>query len=223
MIAVDMGIVSYFMAYPIQIEVPEFQLTDQLYEEGAIFCFDSPTSIRKLHYSWYKANRSLLHGEDQSDRRRWAHAWQLKARKRYAHKEIEGLEADDLVAMYYDDRILTIDKDALQLPYAKLVDQNLQPWGISRVKSKLPLVQGASFRAYQLMTGDSTDEIPRLLHTKDRTTMKQVFKQENPLLTAIELLPAGLVRASLNCLLTPTPLFFDKDPIEYVCEVYKCG
>jgi 5'-3' exonuclease len=174
---------------------------------------DSSSSIRRDTYSWYKTNRNALMSEEHMLIKAEVKEWRRAAVLRYGDqvRAIEGLEADDLIGMYASpgDTVVTQDKDALQLPGVNLVDLNDTVWTIDRVRKycKQPgLAQGEAFLAWQLCVGDTTDTIPRLLHTKDRTTIKTILKTEHPLKTLLEMVDLSKAIDHLNCLLTPTPL-----------------
>lgn len=190
-------------------------------DKGARFYFDDPRNVRTEVHPWYKANRAVL------DPRTAALKVEAKLLQRWMLDEFpdacfqaDGHEGDDLIAMAVlageDDVIIGEDKDFLQLPSAWLWTLLGDPWGVDRLhkKTKLPLSQGRSFVAYQLLYGDHADNIPRRLLTKDIYTGPWVFQQDDPLAAAIAVLPENQARASLECLLMPSPLLTGRDAIE---------
>lgn len=197
--------------------------TDKLVNKGAIFCMDSPISIRQEKISWYKDQRpgKDIKYPEQGKHREMVRKFIAAFKRRYTidtWAEVEGAEADDVIGLLVKpgDTVMSLDKDMLTIPIDfDLIDTSNKQWSIERYwnKVKVPIHRGRSFLAYQLMTGDTADNIPRLVHTKDRKTMPWVMEQENPLYWAIKLLPEDRVRESLNALMLPTPLLFDLDSI----------
>lgn len=236
MIHVDMGswawhvIKKYNDALQNQLPADLWSETEYLVSLGAVFCGDHIRNIRRETYFWYKSNR-IVQSPETITVVGQVRSWIEYCRKRFpsSYFEIEGLEADDLCAMYATERdqILTIDKDLLQLPGIQLITPDLLPWGIERQRryTKLPIDQGERWLAYQLCTGDAIDSIPRSLFTRDRTTMKFIFAREHPLQFLIEggFVGEDVAREHLNCLLVPTPLFNYSDPFQVCAERYGYG
>jgi hypothetical protein len=195
-----------------------WKLMDKFVEAGGELVYDSRTSLRRTAYDWYKANRGDALPPVTQRLRKLAHEMQRTCWTRYSSRlEVDGLEADDVLAMEAQDCddcvVVTEDHDLLQLSNAWLVNQHMDPWGIDRLKTKLPLRKGRSYLAYQLLHGCSTDTVPRRLFSRDTLTAKWVFQQTDPLRVAIELLPEDLCRESLDCLLLPCPLYTGQDSI----------
>lgn len=202
----------------------DFKHADSLYERGALFCIDSRVSIRKQNVRFYKAARELVNYQ-QSEMRKQAYEWQAVACKRYKCVGIDGLEADDVIALAYKegDTIVSIDKDFAQLIGVRLVDYYETPWGFDRLqkKSKFHISTPGRWLTFQLVTGDNTDGIPRIPWTWDRTSIPWCFSRSNPLKAAIELFPTRRVEDSLNCLLLPTPLYLGLNPVEFALNRYE--
>lgn len=223
---VDVGYLSWKMAASVSYGGNPWELTDRIADD-ALFCCDSGTSIRQAAYPSYKSNRATL-PEATQKLGALAYEWRTKARKRYAFKYEDGLEADDLCAIAaareYQPQIMSGDKDFLQLlGDVQLVGTDLLPWGIEKIQKKtsLPLDVGEKFLAYQLLFGDKGDGIPRAIPTKDRTTAPYCFRQEHPLVAAIEMLPEAMVVERLNLLMLPTPLHSGSNPIDEVLRRYQ--
>lgn len=223
---VDMGTWSWKQASAISYGASKWAATDRLAENGAKFCCDSRNGIRAAAYPSYKANRKSLPAAT-LNLAILARDWMREARKRYDLIYMDGLEADDVCAtisaLDNNPKILSTDKDYMQLPAAELYGADLLPWGIERIqkKTKLPLRQGSVFLAYQLLYGDVSDGIPRALYSYDRTTGPYVFSCREPLIAAIEMLPEDVVRERLNLLMIPTPLFTGTDPIDEALHRYQ--
>ncbi len=215
-ILLDVGVWSWKAVASEHLYENPWEATDKMCEAGALFCFDSRTSLRKDKYPFYKAGRS---DKSNSPMREKAHEWCRKALARYDCRAIvEGLEADDLLLYNIrpDDLTMTTDKDILQSTDAFLVGTDLVPWGIERMQryTKLPLKRGRTFIAYQLIKGDATDNIPSLLPKFDRKLAREIMNSADPLMAAIMLFPEKDVRRNLELLLMPTPLYTSRDPID---------
>jgi hypothetical protein len=218
-VLVDAGYISYLWA---RCET-RWELMDRMIERGAEIVFDSPRNVRAEKYPWYKSNRGdrlpiatkVLGAE--------ARAFRKQMWRRYSgYLRVDGLEADDVIAIESagcsDCLVVTTDHDMLQLPNVHLMDQHLTRWGIERIRTKLPLEQGRSYLAYQLLMGCSTDTVPRRLLSRDIHTAKFVFAQMDPLAWAVDMLPEDLARESLECLMLPTPIHYGRDAIEMALE-----
>jgi hypothetical protein len=226
MYLVDIGYLSWKIAANIQYGGSPTQLCDSI-ADNAIFCCDSGTSLRQLTYPSYKSNRVAL-PEATQKLGALAYEWRTKARKRYDFRYKDGLEADDLCAMWAamepNQAILSGDKDYLQIiGDTLLVGADLLPWGIERMQKKTShqLAVGERFLAYQLLYGDTGDGIPRAIPSKDRTTAPYCFSQPSPLVAAIEMLPESMVVERLNLLMLPTPLITGSNPIDEVLRRYS--
>lgn len=194
-------------------------------EGGDMFCMDSQRSIRKASLPWYKAQRQEMTPATQN-LRDCAWEFQKKFTRLFPSSVLveDGLEADDLCALHASgrDHIMSTDKDMLTLKDMFLVDLSGIPWGIERIKTKLPVSQGNRWVTYQLLFGDPADNITRLLLSRDIYSAKKIFAQPNPLEAAIAFLPPGLVREHLQAICLPTPLFVapNMDPIDWALETY---
>ncbi len=212
------------LAYHVTGNLLDWQHSDILYEQGCVFCADSDTSIRKEYVPLYKSYRGLVSYE-QTERKNEAKAWLQRAYKRYKCVGVDGLEGDDIIAFNYTtgDTIVTIDKDFLQLPGAQLVDFYSTPWGFERVQRKVAKFNISTpllFLTYQLIWGDATDTIPRLLLSSDRVTGPWIMNTTCPFNTAVEVLPGQSLRDNLYCATLPTPLYLGLDPVEYIRSKY---
>lgn len=212
-IIVDVSYWAWWKAYAIYMAGKEGQLgwwseIDNLMSPETILAFDGAGSIRKDHLPWYKANR-----KNPSDLSRdlKSIATTLMDQLRYRHAdhvyEQHGLEADDIVALHCSpgDWLWSNDKDYLQLTDITLTTFKGEMWGCERFKSGHNVQRGNSSLAYQLMYGDTADNIPRRFYG-DKQIAADVFQSSNPLLAAVEILDPQQVRASLAALMLPTPL-----------------
>lgn len=187
--------------------------------EDLFLCSDSSTSIRRQYYHSYKTAR-LGTPPEQLKRREQAHELQWWACGEYAHRCIgtEGLEADDIMAREFQpgDTLMTNDKDLLQVTGAKLIDFGGKPWGFERLqkKIKVDISSPALFLLYQVMYGDVTDDVRRILASKDRKTGPWILSQPVPIDAACAILPLEMLRDNLNLVMLPTPLITGQDPIE---------
>lgn len=203
------------------------QLLERLLDAGALLCFDSHYNMRMAKYDWYKANRGASMPAVTHELKAEAKAWQAQIKKLYPEYclEIEGLEADDVIALELakndDVYIMTRDHDFLQLRNAYLVDKNMERWSVTRLTQKtLYLEQGERYLTYQLLHGCSTDTVPRTILSSDRYTAPFVFSQPNPLRVALSMIPEQKARESLDVLLLPTPLYTNTDSIEEALARY---
>ncbi len=221
---IDMGTMSWHVTGQL---LGDWKYTDDLYDSGALFCFDDQQgSIRKDNIKFYKATRELV-THTQSEMRRVARAWAREAFQRYKKQSVgvTGLEADDLLALHYEygDTVCTSDKDALQLPGVKLIDCYGTPWGFERVQRKIASFNVSTplrWLTYQAVYGDSTDGIPRLLPSFDRKTGVWIMTRDKPFRAALGLMPPQRFIDNLNCAVLPTPLYLDLDPVMYVIKRY---
>lgn len=221
---IDGGYVAWRTAYAmLNYGAKPWDVCDMLVEHGARLCMDSRESLRKQAHPWYKLNRN-----DRSDEPLYklAHLWQRDALKRYDCLVEEGLEADDVVVLNYTlgDSVISEDKDFMQIPGIYMENLEGKTWGFERLQKKLvscDLSTPEKWLAYQTMTGDPTDNIPRLLPTRDRKLLPRILGQQHP----FELLMGGVVapdvlKAQLDCLILPTPLYTGKNYKEVIHERY---
>lgn len=223
----DAGTVLWKAAFAQQNGNEPWSRIDSLIESGAKLCLDSRTSIRKLNYPNYKANRKtlapatrvLLYAAIELSR---------ESKKRYKLGEQvlyeEGLEADDLVALYYKpgDRCVSGDKDYLQLPGLTMYDSKFDVWGFERLNKQVRTNIDTHERClvWQMMKGDVADNIPRLIPSGERRLLAELINGENPLKAALERVGYLAARDQLSLVLLPTPLHTGIDPVEYAIARY---
>lgn len=224
-VLVDAGYITYrWAAYP-----RRWELMERLAAGSPVICFDSARSLRRERYSWYKSNRGDALPPATKALQVIAKQFQQQIWQRFNHlcRMDDGLEGDDIIAKEFygyggDCMIVSEDHDFLQLD-ATLVNQRWERWNCDRIKqTNLPLRQGESYLAYQLLMGCKTDTVPRTIFSKDRTTAPWVFSQPSPLRAALSMLGEDVARASLDCLLLPTPLETGEDSIEVALRRYQC-
>lgn len=220
---IDVGYISFKLCISMQKD----EILDKLIGQDTKLCFDSDYNLRMHTYRWYKSNRGANLPPVTQALKIEAKKWQKQIKERYPSQSVEiyGLEGDDIVAMEIascpEAYVMSQDHDFLQLECAYLVDYYMQPWSIARLKQKtLFLLQGERYLTYQLLHGCSTDTVPRTIFSRDRYTAPWCFAQPSPLRAALMLLPVELARRSLNCILLPTPLFTQTDPIEEALRRY---
>lgn len=224
-VLVDVGYITFkWAAYP-----RRWELIERLCGGSPVLCFDSKRSLRKERHSWYKSNRGSALPPATKELQVLAHQFQDQIWERFPNlcRMEDGLEGDDIIGKefggYCDEcMIISEDHDFLQLTGATLVNQRWERWGVDRIKqSSLPLRQGESYLTYQLLMGCKTDTVPRTIFSKDRTTAQWVFSQPSPLRAALVMLGEDVARASLDCLLVPTPLETGEDSIEAALRRYQ--
>lgn len=193
--------------------------------DDLVLCSDSRTSIRRKCYPGYKTTR-LGVDPKQLERYKLAHELQLWACDRYSDRCIgrDGHEADDIMAIQFNpgDTLMTNDKDLLQVKGAKLIDFAGKPWGFERQQKKVSvnISTPALFLLYQAMYGDVTDDVKRILASRDRNTGPWILSQPVPIDAACAILPLELLKDNLNLVMLPTPLITGQDPIEAYRERY---
>lgn len=203
---------------------------DTFIESGAVIALDSARSIRKQHIPWYKSKRGKGADFDPALKERAIELCR-KLKLRYSKDsiaEIDGFEADDVVALLVGDCDIVIgnDKDYWSI-HGKfdLRDAYMNPITMDTWQKKAPkgvtLSRGNSFLTYQLLYGDFADSVPRLLDSKDRWSGPVILASENPLQTAIDILPdTDKVRQHLLALMLPCPLLISdtRDILEIALE-----
>ena len=225
MLLLDAGYLAYQCLGSPEYFFDPWACTDVLMAQGAILCIDSSQSLRREAYPWYKTNRDNVSPTFDAMRSE-AHQWRIDAVKRYGDqcRAIDGLEADDVIALYVSpgDTIMGEDKDFLQFEGIRLIDINGEEWADRRLAkfSKQDITQGERFMAWQLAVGDMTDSIPRLLYSKDRTTLKTILKHKHPLWLLLQMVNQEQAIEHLNCLVLPTPLYGGVDTLKLVSERY---
>lgn len=127
-------------------------------------------SKRKELYPDYKRFRNV--GKDDVIRMVWDLRKQVENEKLLPLCSIEGLEADDLVVCWDlfnpEDDIIGVDKDFFQIPnLSHTFYHNMKAYTKYAAIEKLPdYVQALAienFALYQILLGDTVDNIPRLL------------------------------------------------------------
>lgn len=200
---------------------------DNLMESGAVLCLDSKTSIRKLNYPKYKANRKELPPETKKLLYAAINLSRLAKARYVLGKNVlyeEGLEADDLVGLYYKpgDGCCSGDKDYLQLPGLTMYNSNFDVWGFERLNKQVRTNIDTHERClvWQMMKGDVADNIPRLIPSGERKLLADLINSQFPLRAAIERVGYLSARDQLSLVLLPTPLHTGVDPVEYAVARY---
>ncbi len=218
-----MGYYSFNRAY-CQPTNPYKILEDYL-SDNTYFVFDGEGSYRKDSLSWYKAQRKELTVESQELRKRSIEILN-GTKKRFPKNciDLNKLEADDTIAIYLQDKdtVICNDKDYLTIKStAKLLTLNLEELTCARFHSRLTLDRGNRALAFQLLYGDVVDNIPRLYYGPNQTVNEIFEKADNPLLECIKLLPLDRVKSSLAALTLPTPLYCNRNIIDFVLDTHE--
>lgn len=138
-------------------------------EATSIFAMDNKPKRRKL-FSDYKKNRNA--GKENIIKMVWELRKKVENDQRLPLCNIEGLEADDIVACYQmfnpECKLVGVDKDFFQIPkMEKVYYHNLLPYTKAATIKKLPLfiqpLALKNFALYQILMGDVADNISRLL------------------------------------------------------------
>lgn len=174
MLNVDMGYASFKLAFG------DYYLWERKYiDEIAIAAWDN-TPFRNEVQLEYKAGRS----KGKEDIIEMVHTLrdEILNTSPLPIVNIEGAEADDIVACWNifnpEDKIVGIDKDFLQLPEVfTLYSHDMKPYHYADVIDKTPKylqeLADKNFALYQILVGDATDNVPRIL-SKGREGKEQV-------------------------------------------------
>lgn len=161
---VDSGYLTFKMAFG------NFEAWQYKYGHGvSIFAVDSRSKRRDLTPD-YKLNRNV--GKEEILDTVWALRRQIETEALLPLCQIDGLEADDIVACWNlfnpSQKIIGVDKDFFQLPNVEYVYyHNLKPYSFMQTVGKLPQyaqpIASRNFALYQMLFGDVADGIQRLL------------------------------------------------------------
>lgn len=167
---------------------------------GAILCIDSTTSWRASIYPTYKEHRQTK----RLDPKIAAKKAQVVDFRGFLLEDptistcyLEGIEADDLVAIHFlqashvtdqDLRVYAVDKDLMQVPglwrFMYDLDNNRSHTELNyrRAPGYWPGFRDEKdVLLAQLLFGDRSDSIPRLLPRYDRDTARWIWRQSKPL------------------------------------------
>lgn len=142
---------------------------DEKGKDVKILAWDS-NPIRKSILPTYKEHRK--EGDEIVLRQVREMRDEVKQFSRMPVCEIDNCEADDIVSAYYifnpEMPVIGIDKDYFQLPnLAYTYSYRYEPYTKAGVLSKVPIylqeLAQSNFALYQMLYGDSSDGIPRLL------------------------------------------------------------
>ncbi|RTK96563.1 MAG: hypothetical protein EKK64_03780, partial [Neisseriaceae bacterium] len=138
-------------------------------KDVAIAAVDSK-SVRKQLYPDYKKYRNV--DKDAVLEMVWSLRREVENDKLLPLCQIDGLEADDLVACWQifnpDDVIVGVDKDFFQLPnepdifYHNMKSFDFNPF-VEHLPNYVQELASQNFALYQILLGDVADNIPRLL------------------------------------------------------------
>lgn len=193
--------------------------------KNALICWDSTNSWRKDLLSHYKERRANRRAIDPLVQEKRAQVERFKAMVR-SDRDIKGcyldrFEADDLVAIHYlhaveEGRVVRVhgvDKDLLQVPglHATLhhFDGSPKEVALSELPRRAPKYWPGTrterdLLLAQLLFGDRSDSIPRVLAQRDALTAQRAHKQENPFMWAYGQW-GKVVIESLMLLVMPSP------------------
>lgn len=228
----DAGTVLWKAAFAQQNGSDPWTRIDNLIEGGAVLCLDAKTNIRKAFQPTYKANRMHKKLEPATKELLYAAialSRESKTRYKLGQQVLyeEGLEADDLIGLYYrpGDKCVSGDKDFLQLPGIQMMDFRFEPWGFERLNKQVRTTIDTPERClcWQMMKGDVADNIPRLIPSGERKLLSQLINGEDCLRAAVVRVGESSARDQLSLVVLPTPLYTGIDPIEYVYMRYYGG
>ena len=164
MLNVDLGYLTFKLAFG------GFESWQHKYGSQVSIAAVDNKSKRKELYPDYKKYRNV--GKDDVIRMVWDLRKQVENQKLLPLCSIEGLEADDLVACWYifnpDDDVVGVDKDFFQLPglqnvfYHSMKNYN-KLTAIEKLPDYVQALAIENFALYQILLGDTADNIPRLL------------------------------------------------------------
>lgn len=199
---------------------------------SALICWDSDTSIRRDGFAGYKGRREERRKSDPERARRRERVKEfitvIRQDPMIAGCYLEGYEADDLVALHYlhalaaGERVAVygIDKDLLQLPgivdRLRNFDGSPRELVLTDYPKRAPLYWPGTrdhrdLLLYQLLFGDRSDSIARLLLKGDKVTARRIHRARFPFLECYERWGARVI-ASLMLLLMPSPTLSSRWP-----------
>lgn len=185
---------------------------------GSVLAGDSPRSLRGQVHPTYKQAR--VTPTEETLRLRVAAAGLLaELRRDHLLTEVDGLEADDIVALATSRAqaafVIGEDKDFLQLPWSvTLMKRSGAIWDETRIALPATLlrngpwpVRGAHWVAYQVATGDRADGVPGLLKgVAGLKALSSALHTSRPVEALMGMVDEASLRRSLDLLLLPTPL-----------------
>jgi len=187
---------------------------------GAIFLMDSSSSYREDFYPDYKSRRrnQYIDHPERLERKERVDRFKemIRADPTLAIAEVEGLEADDLIALYslmypfQDITVTGIDKDLLQLrPRIRLFKTDQEEVTIKTFANRMQKTLAPHIHTPHdvllsiAIMGDHSDSIPRLVPPRQLELFIDVLHHPDPWGRAIQLF--GYDEVARNCYLTVLP------------------
>jgi len=195
---------------------------------GALICLDSRRSFRKEFDPNYKSHR-----KDKREQRPKIHE-KVMFFQEYIREdptlrtwEVDGLEADDLIAILvgkFKLPVTALDKDLLQIPTIQMnkIDNTevlVTNFALRQAKMIRPLVEQNSDVLFILtLLGDKSDDIPRLIPSRNLDLLVSLMRSPSPWEAALELFGDRLLH-NLYLAVLPGPWCFYPTPSQK--EVFK--
>lgn len=197
---------------------------------NAIVCMDSSNSWRREQAPEYKARRALkrlTHEEVAVKKARVDEFRQLLLQDPTLNIcMVDGMEADDLVALHYMEAaargdevsVYAVDKDLIQVPglwqHMHRLDGERAHTDLKRYPKSAPAYwPGARHESdvllAQALFGDRSDSIPRLLPRYDRTTARRVWESNKPFKALWYLFGTDLIRSLYQLIIPSVKLRWD--------------
>lgn len=218
------------------------------YLDDTLVMIDSRSSIRRSTYPAYKANRQERREKSETIYETYLRVKEFESLLRSDPAlptiEVEGFEADDLIAWFWLKhptvrRVIAVDKDFLQVPQltSRMVDAQEKPKNyLHSFLEKFP--KGAGPRrtflprdaiVLQVAFGDRSDNIPRLYPVGEVDKFyDRIWATPNPLISLVRLTSFEFVFTNLLLALIPSP-FLREDYVEiqrhpdYLLELATSG
>jgi hypothetical protein len=187
---------------------------------GSLMCLDSKESWRKSIAPGYKQRRADRRdrSEEAAIRKAKVEAFRAMVLEDFTLELcwIDGFEADDVLAIHAlqdpSCKVVAVDKDLLQVPglYARMFHHHGEPaWpSIRGANRKYPKFWPAmrsprDVLLAQLLFGDRSDSIPRMLKARDKWTAQTLFREEAPFQRAWLCFDQGVLLSTLKQLVIP--------------------
>jgi len=164
-------------------------ITKALNTNRVIFCWDSPASLRKDKYSWYKERRAKKHRENGGEEAKILFA-QMEILRNVVlpmigfknQVLIEGFEADDVIAKLVESRssnfyVVTNDSDMYQILKNKnclgiYKSHKKQLYDVKKFKEEHLGLSPKKWHLVKAIAGCETDEVPGCPRVGEKTAVK---------------------------------------------------
>lgn len=198
-----------------------------LAKNGNLMVMDARPDFRKNVYPAYKQHRRDKLKVDPKQRERVASVRVFRDDVLVADPtirtiKIDGLEADDLIAMTadlgYTEKVVGVDKDLLQIHDIQMMDHYGTPVDLySFKKRKAKAIRGLITEPWHILftlslLGDKSDNVPRPLPSRRYDLVTGLYKSETPFQSAAELFQDNEYLLSLWLVLLPDPHVYNTVP-----------